>query len=56
LVMQSATSRLRWACLGHLSEDNNRPELALNTWREVLGPSLPLHVAGRHAPTEVLEV
>jgi phosphoribosyl 1,2-cyclic phosphodiesterase len=56
LVGRSGGSRLRWACLGHLSEDNNRPELAVHTWREVLGPRLPLHVAGRHAATEVLEV
>jgi phosphoribosyl 1,2-cyclic phosphodiesterase len=56
LVEQSAGRRLRWACLGHLSQDNNRPELALQTWRTVLGPHLPLHVAGRHAATEILEV
>lgn len=56
LVSRAAGSRLRWACLGHLSQDNNRPELALRTWREILGHRLPLHVAGRHAATEILEV
>jgi phosphoribosyl 1,2-cyclic phosphodiesterase len=56
LVQRAAGRRLRWACLGHLSQDNNRPELALQTWRKVLGQKLPLHVAGRHAATEVLEV
>lgn len=56
LVMNSGADRLRWACLGHLSEDNNRPELAMSTWRTILGPALPLHVAGRHASTDVLEV
>ena len=56
LVHGSAGSRLRWACLGHLSQDNNRPELAVQTWRDVLGSGLPLHVAGRHAATDILEV
>ncbi len=46
---------LEWACLAHLSENNNRPELALKTHRAV-NPSLPLHVAGRHAPSRVLKV
>ena len=48
--------RLRWACLAHLSEDNNTPDVALATWREILGPDLPLHVAGRYEPTPVLEL
>ncbi len=56
LVQRAAGQRLRWACLGHLSQDNNRPDVALQTWRTVLGDGLPLHVAGRHAATEVLEV
>ena len=48
--------RLRWACLAHLSEDNNTPDVALATWREILGPGLPLHVASRYEPTAVLEL
>jgi len=55
-LVGAAGGRLRWACLAHLSEDNNTPEVALATWREILGPSLPLHVAGRHEPTAALEL
>ncbi len=39
--------KLRWACLGHLSADNNRPEIALETHRRILGNRLPLYVASR---------
>lgn len=51
-----AGGRMKWACLGHLSEQNNRPDLALRTHRETLGGCLPLHVAGRYEATDVLEV
>ena len=47
---------LRWACLAHLSEENNTSELALNCHRCVLGDRFPLHVASRYEPSEVLEV
>lgn len=56
LVLARAGDRLRWACLGHLSQDNNRPELALGTWRQVLGDRLPLHVAGRYGVSPVMHV
>ncbi|TAN39697.1 MAG: MBL fold metallo-hydrolase [Nitrospirae bacterium] len=48
--------RLKWACLAHLSQDNNDPSLALKTHRKVLGNDLPLHVAGRHLPTDILRL
>jgi phosphoribosyl 1,2-cyclic phosphodiesterase len=48
--------RLKWACLSHLSQHNNYPALALRTHREILGDSLPLHIAGRNAATEVLRI
>ena len=47
---------LAWACLGHMSEDNNSPDRAMATHRAVLGSALPLHLAGRHAATDVLEL
>ena len=47
---------LRWACLGHMSGDNNSPELALATHREVLGPDAPLAVATRYGPSAILEI
>lgn len=45
--------RLRWACLAHLSEHNNTPDLARATHEKVLGDSLPLFVASRYGATEV---
>lgn len=51
-----AGGRLRWACLGHLSEQNNRPALALRVHRRILGRRLPLHVASRYHATRLLEV
>jgi phosphoribosyl 1,2-cyclic phosphodiesterase len=48
LLAKAADGRLRWACLGHLSEQNNTPILALKTHREVLGSRLPLLVADRY--------
>jgi phosphoribosyl 1,2-cyclic phosphodiesterase len=56
LLRTAAGKRLKWACLAHLSEENNHPNLALRTHREVLGGGLPLHVASRYRPTGVLEV
>lgn len=53
LLAGAAGSRLKWACLGHLSEENNSPEVALRTHREVLGTGLPLHVASRYAVSEI---
>lgn len=48
--------RLRWACLAHLSHENNHPDVALATHRSFLGGQLPLFVASRHEATAVLEV
>lgn len=46
-------SRLRWACIGHLSADNNTPELALSTHRKI-NPSLTYHIAGRFGAGKLL--
>ncbi len=48
--------RLRWACLGHLSEQNNQPTLALAAHRHVLDDDVPLYVASRERVGPVLEV
>jgi len=42
---------LRWACLSHLSGENNDPAVALRTHREVLGESIALYTASRQVPT-----
>jgi phosphoribosyl 1,2-cyclic phosphodiesterase len=56
LLCRAAGSRLRWACLGHLSEENNCPQLAFQTHRQVLGDRFPLHVASRYAAGDLLRV
>ncbi len=48
-------ARLRWACLGHLSEANNTPERALQTHRAMNG-NMTYHVAGRYGAGEWLTV
>ena len=53
LLRKAASTRMKWACLAHLSQDNNRPELALEVHRKVLGTRLPLCVATRYEPTGV---
>jgi phosphoribosyl 1,2-cyclic phosphodiesterase len=44
--------RLRWACLAHLSEENNTPDVALATSRRTLGDRIELAVASRYAASE----
>ncbi len=48
-------TRLRWACLGHLSAENNTPDLALQTHRSV-NAGMTCHVAGRYGAGDVLIV
>lgn len=48
--------RLQWAMLAHLSEENNRPRLAQDTHRQVLGSWLPLHIASRYQVSDRLTV
>ncbi|GHT10688.1 metal-dependent hydrolase [Planctomycetales bacterium] len=55
-LLRDAGHKLRWACLGHLSGNNNTPETALNTHRKILGHELPLYVAPRHDISPVLEL
>ena len=56
LLRAASPKRTKWACLAHLSHDNNTPELALKTHRRILGKGLPLYVATRYEPTGVLEL
>ncbi|MCK5113482.1 MAG: MBL fold metallo-hydrolase [Phycisphaerae bacterium] len=49
-------SHLQWACLAHLSENNNTPQLAMQTHRELLGPAAPIIVAPRHSASQILHV
>lgn len=56
LVSVSTNGRLRWLCLGHLSQENNTPQLALTTHRKVLGDRLPIYVASRYEASGMYEV
>ena len=56
LLLAASSPRLQWACLAHLSHDNNTPDLALETHRKVLGNRLLLHVATRYEATDVMEL
>ncbi len=47
---------LQWLTLSHLSEHNNRPALALETARNVLGRDYPVTVASRFEAGEMLVV
>ncbi len=52
----SGGARLKWACLSHLSEQNNDPGVALRTHHDILGGKLKLFAASRYSATGVLHV
>lgn len=56
LLRRAFGGRLRWACLGHLSEHNNSPRVALATHQQVLGPQPPLRLASRYTASELFDV
>jgi len=56
LLDAAAGRQLQWACLGHLSEDNNNPDLAVQTHQDILGSRFPLHVASRYHAVGPFEV
>jgi phosphoribosyl 1,2-cyclic phosphodiesterase len=51
-----AARRLRWVALAHLSEQNNLPELALETHRREVGHQLALYLASRYDVSPVIEL
>jgi len=55
-LLAHAKSRLKWACLAHLSEENNQPDLAVETHRSIVGDGLPIHVASRYETVGPFEV
>lgn len=50
------SARLKWACLSHLSGQNNSPETALLVHRRILQRDLLLYIAGRASPTGVMRL
>jgi phosphoribosyl 1,2-cyclic phosphodiesterase len=49
-------ARLKWACLAHLSEQNNRPDVALGAHRRVLSERIALYTADRYGVSEVFSI
>jgi phosphoribosyl 1,2-cyclic phosphodiesterase len=47
-----AGTRLKWACLSHISDNNNSPEKALETNRRIVGDATLLYTAKRYISTE----
>ena len=56
LLRASAGNRLQWACLAHLSEQNNHPDVALRTHRAVMAEKLTLYVADRYQASALFTV
>ena len=56
LLLASASKQMQWACLGHLSEKNNTPKLAMATSRKIVGDRLPLFMASRYEVSGVMEI
>ena len=56
LLLKAASKRMKWACLAHLSQDNNTSDVAVETHYKILRRRLPLHVATRYGVTGVMEV
>ena len=48
--------RLRWACLAHLSEQNNHPQVAMATHRATLEAHREIRVASRYEVSDLMEV
>ena len=48
--------RLKWACLCHLSEQNNEPAIAAEACRRVVGDNVQIHVASRHDASDIMEI
>jgi phosphoribosyl 1,2-cyclic phosphodiesterase len=56
LTKRHASSRLKWLAAAHLSEENNRPDLAIEAHRRRIGSTLPIFVASRYEAGRLLEV
>jgi len=56
LTRRHRSRRLKWLAAAHLSENNNRPELALEAQWRLVGRMLPVYVASRYEVGELLTV
>lgn len=53
-ILSASARKLAWACLAHLSEENNSPRAALRTHRRIARPGYRLHVTSRYEAGRVL--
>lgn len=51
-----ASTKLKWACLAHLSENNNNPHVALKTHFEIVGRRFTFYTASRYMSSGILTV
>lgn len=56
LLRDWAGGRLKWAVLSHLSEQNNTPQVCMQTHEAILSARFPLQVASRFEATGLFEV
>src|SRR5439155_16369117 len=56
LVWCGRAARLKWIAVAHLSEENNLPELAVAAHKGRIGGCFDVHIAPRHAASEMLSV
>lgn len=47
-IHQAGTTNLQWICLCHLSKENNDPQVAVDTHRQILSDPVPVHVSSRY--------
>ena len=52
----STAKRLKWACLSHLSEQNNHPDVALKTHRRLGAEDIILYTADRYTVSDIFTV
>jgi phosphoribosyl 1,2-cyclic phosphodiesterase len=52
----SEAKRLKWACLSHLSEQNNHPDVALKTHRRLGAEDIILYTADRYTVSDIFTV
>ena len=55
-LIKNSGQKLSWVCLSHLSGENNTPELALETSRDILGDNLDVSVASRQRAAQMLHI
>jgi phosphoribosyl 1,2-cyclic phosphodiesterase len=55
-LLFTAGVKLRWACLGHISQENNHPDIVRETHRSMLPSCLPFTIASRYECSETMEL